>query len=314
MILITGGLGYLGGRIAENLLSQGRRVRLSSSNREAELPTGLNQAELVYMDVRDTDSIDNACSGVKTIIHLAALNAQQSSDSPELAGIINVEGTRALMTSAHSSDVEGILYFSTIHVYGAPLVGRYDELSALKATHPYAVTHGEAESLVLSDEFDSPKKRLVFRLSNAVGRPLHREANCWSLVVNDLCRQAVINKQVVVNSPPGVRRDYIAMSDVCAAVDFFLDESVQISGNTFNLSSGESVTLEEIATLIRNRAQEVLNINVELNFQNDSTINDQLEISADRLAQAGFSATTGLEQEIDGLLSACHDWFMQGLQ
>jgi UDP-glucose 4-epimerase len=108
---------------------------------------------------------------------------------------------------------------STTHVYG-PQVGRLEETTLPAPRHPYATSHRAAEDAVLaaSGNFTA----MVLRLSNGFGAPTHAQANCWTLLVNDLCRQAVTDCTLRLRSAGLQHRDFIPLADVTRIVDHML--------------------------------------------------------------------------------------------
>jgi UDP-glucose 4-epimerase len=57
---------------------------------------------------------------------------------------------------------------------------------------------------------------IVIRVSNSFGAPAHQHANCWMLLVNDLCRQAVSTGQMTLRSSGIRRRDFVTLTDTYA--------------------------------------------------------------------------------------------------
>ena len=128
MILVTGGFGYLGGRICESLIESGNKVRIGTSRKNVSIPKELSKCDVCEIDLLKPQSLDIACCGVTSVIHLAALGANDSDLYPERALAINGTGTLNLLTSAVSNKVQKFIYFSSIHVYGAMLDGEIDEV------------------------------------------------------------------------------------------------------------------------------------------------------------------------------------------
>ena len=140
-VLITGGLGCLGGRLSKYLLNAGYRVIIGSSRKNAELPDELKSCSLVYTDFNDIDALNAVCCDVDSVIHLATINAQLSQDNPQLAVKVNGIGMYNLIQASVTSKVKYFVYFSTAHIYGSPLVGEINENTLPRPTHPYAITH-----------------------------------------------------------------------------------------------------------------------------------------------------------------------------
>ena len=312
MILISGGLGYLGGRIAEHLLNSGFHVRIGSSRINPEIPLSLSSCEVVICDLSDKRSLENACKNVSSIIHLASLNAQECDHDPEAALLINGLGTLNLLNAAKKMGVTKFVYFSTAHVYGSPLQGIIDENSTPRPIHDYAITHRLAEDYVLQANSNKDITGSILRLTNSVGSPLNSKANCWMLVVNDLCKQTVLNQSMELHSDELVQRDFIPISTVCSTVVDVLTSDV-LDGEIANVSSGIVLTLRELTNLIADRSEVVLGFRPNINFKRlpKSKPLESLFISNSKLKSSGCIIDTDLSYEIDQLLLNCNQWFAQ---
>ena len=93
-ILITGGLGYIGGRLATYLNEKepDANILLTTSNKTRKLPAWTNKFTVLQMNVNDERSIKNSLKDINIIVHLAALNEIDSIKDPELALEINTKG------------------------------------------------------------------------------------------------------------------------------------------------------------------------------------------------------------------------------
>lgn len=302
-MLITGGLGYLGGRLADYLVRSGVQVRIGSRRKGG--------ADIVPMDFLDDASLERACQGISTIIHLAAMNAQACEKDPESALLINGLGTLKLLKAAEKEGVSKFLYFSTAHIYGAPLQGKIDEESLPHPLHPYSITHRVAEDYMLEADRKEQLSGIVFRLTNAIGSPLNREANCWMLVVNDLCRQVVTNQRMELYSNESIQRDFLPILTICSAVSFVLEHNT-LNGEVVNISSGVALSLRELTDLIADRTEVILGFRPSVHFNQALKIENTeiLSISNDKIKEAGFAIDTDLSDEIDQLLRNCKRWFI----
>jgi len=93
--LITGGLGYVGGRIATHLAEAAPQLplRLMTTRDGAGIPQWARSMDVVQADLLDQRSLDSALDGVGTVLHLAALNEIDSQADPDLALEVNGKGT-----------------------------------------------------------------------------------------------------------------------------------------------------------------------------------------------------------------------------
>jgi UDP-glucose 4-epimerase len=194
-------------------------------------------------------------------------------------------------------------------VYRSPLVGEIDEKTCPRNLHPYASSHLAGENAVLygsitQDDFTG----IVLRLSNAIGMPVHKDVNCWMLVSNDLCRQAVTNRKIILNSSGQQKRDFVPMSYVSKVVINIIntDES-----KIYNVGSGFSLSIIAIAKLIINRYSKLFGYNVELVFSD----NQRDFMSQDLIYGSIFDEKlkndlmSDIELEIDNILKLCAELY-----
>ena len=312
-ILITGGLGYVGGRIIESL-SKKSAFRLSIGTRRSEIvvPDLLRNGEVVQMDLESKESLDTACEGVRYVIHLAGLNEIDSASDPEKALAINGNGTLRLLGAAERSGVERFIYFSTAHVYGKPLEGTITEQTLPRPVHPYAISHRVAEDLVLAAHDSGSLIGIVLRLSNSFGTPNTPYANRWTLIVNDLCRQAVEKRELTLRSSGLEQRDFITLEDVGKAVVHFLDLPGRMCGDgLFNLGGECSMRIIDLAELVASRCLDVLGFLPEIKRVESrwDEFSKDLEYNIDKVKATGFVIAGNTNEEIDSTLYFCRDAF-----
>jgi len=314
-ILISGGLGFIGGRLAEYFLKVGHQVVLGSRN-VTNPPDWLPQAEVEQIKWNYDFDLENSCEGVDVIIHAAGMNAQDCATDPVAALDFNGVVTARLVESASRAGVKKFIYLSTAHVYASPLVGVVTEESYPRNLHPYATSHIAGENTVLSASKREIIQGIVIRLSNAFGAPMHKKVNCWMLLVNDLCRQAVQTGRLVLQTRGLQQRDFIAMNEVCRVAESLAAgdcSSMQLP--IFNVGAGISKSVLEMAQLIQQRCTQVLGFNPDLEYKEGVVEEPSLMLTyrTDHLTSLGIS-TKSLDNiaEIDRLLQFCQRAFKNG--
>tara|TARA_B100000809_G_scaffold264607_1_gene320895 strand:+ start:830 stop:1777 length:948 start_codon:yes stop_codon:yes gene_type:complete len=312
VILITGGFGYLGGRLAKRLVSSGKeRVVLGTREISPKIQIELMGCEVVQMKLDDHQQLISACNNIETIIHLAGMNAPDCKANPEQAFLINSTGTRNLLKAASISSVKNFIYFSTAHIYGSPLQGIINESTVPNPIHPYAVTHKRAEEYVL--EFDSKNliNGIVLRLSNGIGAPLDINVNCWMLAANIFCRQAVIEHKINVTGS-STERDFIPITSVEDLIEFIIKNPSSIANqNIMNVGSGVSMSIYKLSNLIAERCLVLFNFSpeIKINDTHEEKIAPKLKYVCDIYEKFGIGTTTTLSEEIDNLLLFCDKKF-----
>ncbi len=310
-VLITGGFGLLGGRLAQFLWQAGYKVILGSRTMYSSAPVWLPQAKVIQIDWKSKDSLENACKGVDAIIHAAGMNAQDCAKNPVAALEFNGLATAHLLAASIKQKLQRFIYLSTAHVYASPLAGVLTEKVCPRNLHPYATSHLAAENVLLRAIEENEIKGSVVRLSNAFGAPTHKDVNCWMLLVNDLCRQAVESKKMVLRSSGTQLRDFVTITDVCGAIEFQLKSSVLFSPMIINIGSAVASSVIQMAHLIQQRCKCVLGFEPELSYPSliDIERTEKLEYQHNNLSEMGFSIANNSSLEIDALLTACDLWF-----
>ena len=312
-ILITGAFGYIGGRIAQALMSVPNTHLVLASRYSHKQPEWLSQpVTCAVIKWDDEHSLRNACRGVSAIIHLAAMNEIDAMNDPAAALEINGVATIRLLAAAKKENVKRFIYMSTSHVYGAPLTGVLDEDTCLQPIHPYATSHRAAEDAVIASHVLGNISGVVLRLSNSFGAPAHADINRWTLLVNDLCKQAVMNGELRLRSSGMQRRDFITLTDVENAVRHILNlPQKQFDNGVFNLGGDWSPTIYEMTCLISSRCKSVLGFEPEIYREKvSSSDNDsKLIYKVEKLAKTGFKLEKSINNEIDNMLVFCRDIF-----
>jgi len=311
-VLITGGLGYLGGRIAQFLGLQGQAEVILGSRQPCLPPAWLPAARMVETRWDSDSALEAICAEVDAVVHCAGMNAQACAADPVAALQINAVATARLVRAAARMRVKRLIYMSTAHVYGSPLTGVLTENTCPVALHPYATSHRAGEDAVLSAFQRREIDGIVIRLSNGYGAPMHKEVDCWTLLVNDLCRQAVSTRRMLVHSSGLARRDFVPLQAVCSAVAHLLHVPAQDLGSgLFNVGGDWSPTVWEMACLVQERCAGSLGFRPELSraAPQAGETTAPLDYRLDNLLRSGFQPPADKLAEIDQLLAFCQDSF-----
>lgn len=307
-VLLTGGFGNLGGRVASALhLSGNWNIRLASRTHTAP-PIWAPDAATVKLDLLNRDDVELACSGVSAIIHLAALNDRQAAADPHLAEAISGAGTKLLTDAAARQGVDRFVFMSTTHVYGAQLQGIVTEKTPTVNTHPYATSHLSGEREVAKRHQGGDFAGIVLRCANGFGVPMDPAVNIWHVLVNDLCNQVAVDGSMTLRSSGLQERNFIPIADICSAILHFLHiDAHRVGDGLFNLGGPKSIAVLEMAQIIAERSRSVLNIDPPINrpHQTEQEVSIPLDYRIDKLLSTGFSCVNDINFEIDQLLKMC---------
>ena len=306
-ILITGGLGYIGGRLAELLTSKGHYVILATRKLQ-KVSSWFKKANVVTLDWESDTCLDSICKNIDVVVQAAGMNAKDCEDNPQLANYFNGQCSLRLFEAAQKNDVEKFFYLSTAHVYERPLVGNFDENSPTNNTHPYAYSNLLGERMILDAKMPTSTTPYIFRISNSFGRPVDQNIGCWDLVINAFSKQAVESGSISLKSKRDVKRDFISMSEVCRTLAYFLEvNKVTVPNNTFNLVSGKSLYLSDVVDLVKKCCEKTLGFSPEVNFHFSEIKGKNLSLRSKNLDRIGLWIKSDYTDEVINLIKFCND-------
>lgn len=144
LYLVTGGAGFIGSHIVEELIRRGESVRVLdnlSTGHEANLASVRGKIEFCRADICDLDSIHPLFPGVEYVIHLAALaSVARSMEDPVESTLVNINGTLHVLLAARDAHVKRVVIAATAAAYGDdPTLPRV-ETQLPQPLSPYALT------------------------------------------------------------------------------------------------------------------------------------------------------------------------------
>ena len=311
-VLITGGLGYVGGRMAVHL-SEARPempLRIITRRPARQWPEWTGGMDVVNADVLDSPSLNAALAGVDTVIHLAAIDENDCVRDPDLALEVNGRGTYLLLQACREQNVNRMIYFSTFHVYGPGAVQPITEITATRPVHPYAFTHRLAEDYVNWFRQRDQMETMIVRLSNGFGYPADMLTNRWTLVFNDMCTQAVESGEVRLRSKGTQHRDFITLGDVARGTEHLLS----LGGNDWgdgllNLGGDCSLSIYQAAEHVAVAYHDMYGkeLPIRLGDADDPAGAGPVEFSIEKLKKTGFALKRDISGEVKGTLAVCQE-------
>lgn len=253
-IVITGGAGYVGGPVVEELLAAGHEVRVVDTLPRESTPLAAPRARLEYVraDLRDGPVIAQALVGADAVVHLAALViVRKLKDEAEgqLMRAINVDATRMLVQASRAAGVKRFVFSSTCSNYeptdpSSPAV----ESTPLKATNAYTEGKIEAERSVLEARADGFEP-VVLRLATVYGASSRLN---FEPLPNSWLREAVEKGKLEVYGPKSWR-PYVHTRDVARAIRLVVEAPAsKVAGEVFNVGSeAQNAQKETIAAQLQ---------------------------------------------------------------
>jgi UDP-glucose 4-epimerase len=257
-ILLTGAAGFIGSSIASELVARGKHVRAIDN-----LSTGLvenlehirGKIEFIPGDIRNQALLQEACKGVDTIFHEAAVDPGEISlEDPISAREVNLDATLNLIRIAAQCNVRRFIFASSSAVYGTPLHFPMRESSPINLLSLYA-THKRQCELELHDAWLSHGMETVaLRYFNVFG-PRQVSGSPDSGVIACFAEQMLNDDDtlnaVTIFGDGEQTRDFIYIDDVVAAnMAAMSAPASNVAGQIFNVGSGQGRSIQDVARLI----------------------------------------------------------------
>jgi nucleoside-diphosphate-sugar epimerase len=161
-VLVTGGTGFIGSHLAKALVAEGHDVRCLVRKNSDLHRLSNSGVELIYGDILQTNSIDEALSGIDIVYHLAGILGKWGIQD-ETYWAINVRGTKNMLEGSLKHGIARFIHCSTAGVTGPSASIPQDESFPYNPSNIYETTKAEAEKLVLQYHQDSGLSVVVIR-------------------------------------------------------------------------------------------------------------------------------------------------------
>ncbi|MFH1169707.1 MAG: SDR family oxidoreductase [Chloroflexota bacterium] len=254
--LVTGGAGFIGSNIVEELLSRGEAVRVldnfSGGKREnldfvSDYPKG--NYELIEGDIREPDTCRRACRGMGYVLHQAALRSVPLSiEQPLPNNEVNITGTLNMLMAAKEAGVKRLVYASSSSVYGDSARLPQQETQTPSPISPYAVTKlaGEHYCRVFSQVYGL--ETCALRYFNVFG-PRQDPASQYAAIVPRFILSALRGEPLEIHGDGQQSRDFTYVSNVVEA-NLIAARAAKASGEAVNIACGEQHSVLDVAEAI----------------------------------------------------------------
>jgi nucleoside-diphosphate-sugar epimerase len=250
--LVTGGAGFIGSHIAEELALRGARVRVIDNfltGKKENLAPFLNKIEFSKGDIRDAETCQKITEGVDYVLHQAALpSVPRSIESPLLTSEINITGTLNLLIASRDAGVKKFVFASSSSVYGNdPLLPKKENMRA-EPLSPYALSKlvGEMYCRVFSQIY--ALSTVSLRYFNVFG-PRQDPLSQYAAVIPNFIVKLLKDERPVIYGDGDQSRDFTYVSNVVEA-NILASKAEGLSGEIINIACGERTTVNTLAEKI----------------------------------------------------------------
>jgi UDP-glucose 4-epimerase len=250
--LVTGGGGFIGSHIVEQLLRENHQARVLdnfTTGKRENLDPNVN-LEIMEGDIRDAGTVAAAVSGVDGVFHEAALvSVPKSVEQPDLSFDINARGTFNVFEAARKAGVRRIVYASSAAVYGdnetLPLMETFTPIPL----SPYGLDKLYTEQLGALYQSLYGQEMFALRYFNVFG-PRQDPLSPYSGVISIFVDRLKAGKPVTIFGDGEQTRDFVYVGDVVQAnlKAMFADYP---GFRIFNVGSGHQTTLNELFSQLK---------------------------------------------------------------
>ena len=250
--LVTGGAGFIGSNIVEQLIKLGHQVIVLdnlSTGKLSNLHQVKNKIEFVNVDVTNSDNfIDGYFNNVDWVFHLAGLaDLVPSIKNPNSYFQANVKGTLNILEASKKVKIKKLIYAASASCYGIPDKYPTSEKSKIDPQFPYALTKFLGEQLVIHWAKVYHMPNVSLRFFNAYG-PRSRTTGAYGSVFSIFLAQKLAKKSLTIVGDGNQTRDFIHISDL-------VDITIKVAesgkdGEVYNVASGQETSINSLADII----------------------------------------------------------------
>jgi UDP-glucose 4-epimerase len=251
LTLVTGGAGFIGSNLADELIAQGHEVRILD-----DLSTGFAEnlpADALFFegDLCDEELVAEAMDGVEVVFHQGARGSvAKSVETPLITDLSNIHGTLSVLEAARRAGTRRVVAASSSSVYGGVAPRPTRETEPLTPKSPYAVSKmaGEHYLRVYWELFGL--ETVALRYFNVYG-PRQDPNSAYAAVIPKFIAALRAGEAPIVHGDGGQSRDFAFISDVVAAnIAAGTSPADQCAGKAYNIAGGSERSLLELLEIL----------------------------------------------------------------
>jgi UDP-glucose 4-epimerase len=235
--LVTGGGGFIGRYVVDDLLQKGANVRVLELPGKGEHLREKMGVEVIAGDLTQPDDVQRAAEGVDGIFHMAVLALNPSTEHPRLCLQINVDGSFNVFEAAHRQGVKKVVFSSASSVYGDTLEVM-DESHPLMARTVYGASKIAGEALLRAMASTFSFDYVTLRYMNVYG-PFMGFG-----LVDSVLKRIASGQPPVINGDGSQSFDFVYVSDVAGATVRAME--AEVTNEVFNVGSGDEKTVRDV--------------------------------------------------------------------
>lgn len=251
--LVTGGAGFIGSNIVEELLRKGHKVRVLDNlctGNILNLEPFMDKIEFRKGDIRKAADVRKALKGIDLVIHQAALRSvAKSVEAPWVTNDVNVNGTLNLLLLSKEAKIKRLVYASSSSLYGDCKIYPQKETIAPNPISPYAVSKLTGEYYCRMFSSTMGLETVSLRYFNVFG-PRQNPESKYSAVIPAFIARLVADKPCIIDGDGKQSRDFTYVANVVDA-NIAASTAKGVSGMYFNVASGCDYSVIDVAESLK---------------------------------------------------------------
>lgn len=251
--LVTGGAGFIGSHITEELVKRGEKVRVLDNfltGKKENLAPFLTDIDLIEGDIRDYSQCQKAIKGVDYVLHQAALpSVPRSVSDPITSNEINITGTLNMLFTSKEEGIKSFVLASSSSVYGDDQRLPKKEGNEGSPLSPYALGKltGEQYCRIFSQLYGF--NTVCLRYFNIFG-PRQDPFSQYAAAIPNFLTKILNNEQPIIYGDGEQSRDFTFVSNVVEA-NLLASQAQNVSGEVFNIACGSRTTVNVLVNEIK---------------------------------------------------------------
>jgi nucleoside-diphosphate-sugar epimerase len=260
--LVTGGAGFIGSHLAEELLRRGERVRIVDSfitgNREN--LAHLSEAEFIEGDLAELPVAKTAVAGMDYVLHQAAIpSVPRSVEDPITSNRANIDSTLNVLVAARDANVRRIVYAGSSSAYGnTPTLPKREDMPSHPLS-PYALQKLVGEQYLQMFTQLYGLETVTTRYFNVFG-PRQDPSSPYSGVISVFSKAILENRSPTIYGDGEQTRDFTYIANVVDGV-LRACAAPNVSGSVINVATGARISLNQLFRALRDLLGSSVNVN-----------------------------------------------------
>ena len=248
-ILIIGGNGFLGSRIANYLIKKNYEIKVLIRYQKKNLLD--KKIKKIIYNWNNEEILNNSLKKIDFVINCTGTNSLTCKKFYNYSKKCYLENSEKISEYLLQNKIKYFINFSTSQIYDSKKFGDIDESGSIKLDNNYKKLNFKREK-IFEDKLKKRVKYINLRITNCFGYIKKSNNNYWRLIVPNLCKNLFKHKKFKLKSKKNFYRNYCTATDLCRFIDYCIKNDNIFKYSVLNFSNNKPIKLSEITSKILN--------------------------------------------------------------